>query len=285
MIAQRASDDRATAAAFASSWNNAREGSVYTREQFLDWIEPLVPADLQGASVLELGHGNGSLLVHAADCHPRRLVGVELGDTASVARSNLAGASTQPELISGDLCEVVLGGFDVVYCIGVLHHLTDPGAGFKGVLRNTRPGGRFHCWVYGHEGNEIIRLIVDPVRRTASRLPWWVTKYVLAAPLVTPYFLYAKTLKVALAIMPRSQRLWSKLPLYDYTRWIANRSFWFFHHVAFDQLVTPQTRYLKETEVRQLLDDPLVDPGSVYVIRRNGNSWKFGGRREVVARE
>lgn len=283
MIAQRMAGDQVTANAFASSWNNVREGSVYTRDQFLDWIEPLVPADLQGASVLELGYGNGSLLFHAAGCHPRRLVGVELGNTASVARSNLAGAPTQPELITGDLCDVDLGGFDVVYCIGVLHHLIDPGAGFRGVLRNTRPGGRFHCWVYGHEGNRIVRLIVEPLRRVASRLPWWVTKYLLAAPLVAPYFLYAKTLKLVLATLHGSERLLSKLPLFDYTCWISTREFWFFHHVAFDQLVTPQTRYLKEADVRRLLDDPLVDSGSVYVVRRNGNSWKFGGRKAAIA--
>jgi SAM-dependent methyltransferase len=282
-LAMKEKDD-ATASAFATSWNNVRPGSVYTRDQFLDWINPLTPEALKGASVLELGYGNGSLLVHAAACGPSRLTGVELGDTASVARANVAAAGIDPELIKGDLCEVDAGRFDVVYCIGVLHHLKDPERGVQSVLRHTRPGGRFHAWVYGREGNGIVILFVDPLRKVASRLPWWFTKYFIAAPLVTPYFLWAKASEGAARVWPGLRRLLSRLPLHDYTRWIANREFWFFHHVAFDQLVTPQTRYFSEAEVRAFLKDPRVEDGSTYVIARNGNSWKFGGRmREAAA--
>lgn len=270
--------DRATASAFASSWNNVRAGSVYTREQFLDWMSPLTPKDLQGAAVIELGYGNGSLLVHAATCSPARLVGVELGDTELVARANLAETGVVPELIKGDLCEVDAGRFDVAYCIGVLHHLKEPERGFQSLLRHTRPGGRFHAWVYGREGNGVVLALVEPLRRVASRLPWWLTKYLVAAPVVIPYFVWAKLSENAASLLPGLRGVLARLPLADYTRWIAVREFWFFHHVAFDQLVTPQTRYFSEAEVRALLADPRIDPGSAYVIRRNGNSWKFGGR-------
>jgi SAM-dependent methyltransferase len=262
--------DARTAAAFAESWNHI--GSVYSREQFLEWMEPLAPADFAGAEVVELGFGNGSLLAHAGTLAPKRLAGVELGDTLAQTQRNLA--HLPPELLDlhrGDLTTASLGEFDVVYCIGVLHHLGDPRAGFEAVLRHTRPGGRFHCWVYAHEGNAIVRAIVEPVRRVAARLPWWLTKYALALPLVVPFFLYAKAI-----------RRWSfapKLPLGRYARWIGRERFSFFHHVAFDQLVTPRTVYLRREEVEAWLRDPRVDPATTYVIFRNGNSWKFGGRR------
>ncbi len=275
--------DTATASAFASSWNTVRPGSVYTEAQFQDWISPLTPKDLTGASVLELGYGNGSLLVHTARCGPRRLVGVELGETDSVARANLAEIGASAELIKGDLCDVEVGTFDVVYCIGVLHHLKEPARGFRSLLRHTRPGGRFHAWVYGREGNGIVIALVDPLRKIASRLPWWFTKYAVAAPLVTPYYVWAKLSEGAARLWPALRGLLSALPLHDYTRWIASREFWFFHHVAFDQLVTPQTCYFAEGEVRELLADPAIDPNSIYVIQRNGNSWKFGGRTRVEA--
>ncbi len=276
-------DDDATASAFASSWNNVRPGSVYTREQFLDWISPITPDMMKNASVLELGFGNGSLLVHVAACGPGRLVGVELGDTEDVARANLAKSEAEPELIKGDLCEVDVGRFDVVYCIGVLHHLKDPERGVQSVLRHTRPGGRFHAWVYGREGNGIVILFVDPLRKVASRLPWWFTKYLIAAPLVTPYFLWARASEGAARMWPGLRGVLSRLPLHEYTRWIASREFWFFHHVAFDQLVTPQTRYFSEGEVRGFLRDPAIEAESIYVIQRNGNSWKFGGRKRETA--
>ena len=146
---------------------------------------------------------------------------------------------------------------DLVYCIGVLHHLKEPRAGFDAVLRNVRPGGRFHCWVYAYEGNGVIRRVVDPIRRLASRLPWWLTKYGIATPLVVPYYLYAKALNALR--WPALRRL----PLYDYSLWIAQRDFAFFRHVAFDQLVTPQTTYFRKEVIEEWLSDsrdrPVVD--------------------------
>jgi SAM-dependent methyltransferase len=259
--------DAQTAAAFANSWN--RVGGVYSDEQFLEWIAPLTPADLEGRDVLELGFGNGSLLAHAAAARPRRLAGIELGDTIDQAR-RVAGPAA--ELHRGDLTTAHLGSFDVVYCIGVLHHLADPRAGFESVLRHTRPAGRFHCWVYAYEGNAPVRWLVDPLRRVASRLPWWITKYALALPLVIPYFLYAKLM--------RRVPLTRRLPLGEYTLWIAREPFRFFHHVAFDQLVTPRTTYLRRATIEAWLQDARV--GGAYIRQRNGNSWIFGGTRAAA---
>lgn len=267
--------DTDTARAFAESWN--RIGSVYSQEQFLEWIAPLTPADLRGKDVIELGYGNGSLLHHAARCAPARLAGIELGDTMAQTRRNLEGAPVQPELHRGDLTVACLGEFDVAYCIGVIHHLEDPDRGFEAVLRHTKRGGRFHCWVYAREGNALVRAIVEPVRRVASGLPWWLTKYFIAFPLVVPYFLYAKSLRALGLDGERSPLRW--LPLFEYTRWIARERFAFFHHVAFDQLVTPTTRYIDRATVERWLGRGEVERGSSYLILRNGNSWKFGGRR------
>lgn len=282
------SPDRATATAFAESWNRLPPGSVYTREQFLDWFAPLDLESLRGKSVLELGFGNGSLLVHMASFGPARLCGVELGDTLDTARRNVeavAGSETAIDLHRGDLTRVDLlhrGPFDLVYCIGVLHHLKDPDAGFAAVLRHTRPGGAFHVWVYAREGNALVRALVDPLRRLSSHFPWWLTKYAVALPLVLPYFLYAKLLR---RLWPEGapRRLRPFLPLHDYSLWIASRGLGFFHHVAFDQLVTPTTVYLSREKVERWLSDPSIEPGSTYVVFRNGNSWKLGGRKKFKA--
>jgi SAM-dependent methyltransferase len=270
--------DAGTAEAFANSWNQIRNGSVYTRAQFEDWLNPILPRDLANKTMLELGFGNGSLLEHAGACAPAKLVGVELGDTLERTRRNLAHLpSGMLELHRGDLTRVDVGLFDYVYCIGVLHHLKDPEAGFRAVLRHTRPGGHFHCWVYAEEGNAVVIRLVDPIRRVASRLPWWVTKYGVALPLSVPYFVYAKI------VHQLPSGLAAALPLGEYSRWIGDHNLGFVHHVAFDQLVTPQTTYIARPTVDRWLHHPDVDPTSTYIIRRNGNSWKFGGRRRVSA--
>jgi SAM-dependent methyltransferase len=270
--------DAPTAAAFASSWNNVGDGSVYTREQFVEWLDPVDPTSLAGASVLEMGFGNGSLLYHMGAYGPRRLCGVELGDTLEQTRRNLATLPADMlELHRGDLTTVDLGTFDFVYCIGVLHHLKNPEKGFEAVLRHTRPGGRFHCWVYAEEGNGPVIHVVDPLRRMVCRLPWWMTKYAVALPLAVPFYAYAKVLgKAARAYGTESV---ARLPLGEYSLWISRRGFPFFHHVAFDQLVTPQTQYVPRATIETWLQRPEIEPQSVYIVQRNRNSWKFGGRR------
>lgn len=268
-------EDLKTADAFATSWNNLPPGSVYTRAQFEDWLAPLSRADVEGTRVLELGCGNGSLLFHMAGWKPAHLEGVDLGDSVTSARRNLALQDNPNWVVSqGDLTTYRENPRDLVYSIGVLHHLKHPQVGFASVVANTKPGGRFHCWVYAREGNGVIIWIVDPLRKLVSRFPWWFTKYAVATPLVVPYYFYAKVLS-RFRTFPGLRNL----PLFEYSLWIAAREFSFFRHVAFDQLVTPQTVYIdRETVLRWLRENPSIDPATTYLHFRNGNSWKFGGR-------
>ena len=267
--------DKRTASAFAQSWNNLPEGSVYTKDQFLDWLEPVSEEQVRNKTVLELGCGNGSLLVHMLDWNPAQLTGVDLGDSVRAARNNLDSLGKGNWVVrQNDLTTFDSGGCDLVYCIGVIHHLREPVKGFEALVRNVKPGGAFHGWVYAREGNGVIVWLVDPLRKIACRFPWWFNKYMIATPLAAPFFLYAHALR--LFRWAPGVRL---LPLFDYCQWIAKREFAFFRHVAFDQLVTPQTVYIrKETIEDWMRSHPDVDEKSCYVHMRNGNSWKFGGR-------
>lgn len=273
-MALEQSRDWGTAKAFSKSWLHAGSISSYTPEQAEDWFQPLTQADAVGGQVTELGCGNGSLLLHMAQWQPQSLTGIELGASIDAARRNLDHAGLkQISLHQADLVTYRGVPQDLTYCIGVLHHLKRPVDGFDSVLENTRPGGRFHCWVYAHEGNALVRLVVEPTRKLCSRMPWWFSKHIVATTLVAPYFVYAK-------LVARLPHRWAQaLPLGLYSQWIAKRGFGFFRHVAFDQIVTPQTAYIRREEVAAWLANARIEPASTYIIMRNGNSWKFGGRR------
>ncbi|MBF0199391.1 MAG: class I SAM-dependent methyltransferase [Planctomycetes bacterium] len=268
--------DQETADKFASSWNNVYDPSVYTKEQFLDWIAPWDQDNLAEKSVLELGCGSGALLFHMKDMGVESLIGLDLGSSVETA-TKLLGDKAQVEVADitkrAEL-EERFGQRDRVYSIGVLHHLTVPEDGVDSLIALTKPGGSFHGWVYAHEGNWVIRSVVDPIRKVVNHFPWWLTKFLVALPLALPFFMYSKfcTLlnSVSGTILP--------LPMFSYMIWIGKRGFSFHHHVAFDQLVTPMTHYINKERVEKWLEDPRVLPESRYVIFRNGNGWKFGGK-------
>lgn len=270
--------DQKTADAFADSWNNLPQGSVYTLDQAIDWFTPITPEEIKDKNVLELGCGNASLLYYIMSWGPKRAVGVDLGSSVVSAEKNLhMQSNNQWEIIKDDLTTYrSTEKFDITYCIGVLHHLKDPYKGFESLVENTKAGGRFHAWVYAHEGNWVIRNILDPIRYVSSRLPWWFTKHILATGLVIPYFIYAKVLN-SLSQVSIFNNVLKKLLLYEYSLWIAKREFAFFRHVAFDQLVTPQTAYIKKSDIESWFAKR-NDIEKTYIIMRNGNSWKFGGR-------
>jgi SAM-dependent methyltransferase len=271
--------DQKTADSFANSWNNVYDPSVYTEEQFLDWIDPWNKERIEGKSVMELGCGSGALLVHMQHLKPGKLIGLDLGSSVNTAK-NLLGDAAQIE--QGDLTDSSsilerFGQQDFCYSIGVLHHLTNPKDGYDSLLKCTKPGGHFHGWVYAHEGNAVVRYFVDPIRKIANCLPWFFNKFFIALPLSIPFFLYSKF--CSLLAKASSPNL--PLPMMSYMLWIGKRNFSFHHHVAFDQLVTPMTHYIPKATVEQWLNDPQVDPDSVYIIFRNANSWKFGGKKKT----
>ena len=267
--------DKGTANAFANSWNNLPLGSIYSKSQFEDWMRPLTETDIKGRSVLELGCGNASLMMHMVDWSPKYMEGIDLGKSVMVARENMRQTkfgNWKIKLL--DIASYRSGGFDLVYCVGVLHHMKDPRLGFETLIKNVKRGGRFHCWVYGRDGNEIVILLIDPLRKIVSHFPWWVIKYLIATPLAVPFYFYANI------VSKFKHRVFiKKLPFFRYCLWISKREFVFFRHVAFDQLVTPQTTYFdKKTIESWLSNNSRIDQISTYIISRNGNSWKFGGR-------
>ena len=91
---------------------------------FLDWIRPNVLEDFRGKRVLDAGCGPGH--------HARLVAGVAAHVTAAdlntseLARSKLA-RFPNVSVVEADIAAYrPEQPFDVVYCIGVIHHTDDP---------------------------------------------------------------------------------------------------------------------------------------------------------------
>src|SRR5260370_38947 len=88
------------------------------------------------------------------------------------ARRNIARFPAIEVLRSSDYDLPFADRFDIVFSIGVIHHLEHPERALQRMVGAAKPGGRLLIWVYGREGNHCLTWLLDPLRRALfSRLP------------------------------------------------------------------------------------------------------------------
>lgn len=265
-----------TASAFGWQWQHFPELHPEFEAQFLDWVHPLEPASFRGKRVLDAGCGTGRHAQFAAKYGATEVFALDLSAAVETAQENLA-RFDNVHVVQGDLLRPPFhataerGGFDLVYSIGVLHHLPDPHAGFRSLLRLVRPGGTIAVWVYGHENNGFVRNVVEPVRRVSTRIPPSLLRG-LALPLAAGFHGSAKGIYRPL----RGTAVGRSLPLADYLSSVADFSFRQNYGIVFDQLVAPTAAYIRGPEIERWFQDGGLE--DVTISHRHGNSWRGSGR-------
>jgi SAM-dependent methyltransferase len=270
-----------TAEAFGWQWQHFVELSSSFEAQFLDWIHPLDPSFFAGKDVLDAGCGIGRHAYFAARYGARSVVAVDLSGAVDTAAANLA-SLRNAHVVQGDLLRLPVrapeddGGFDLIYSIGVLHHLPDPRQGFLALARSLRPGGTIAVWVYGHENNGFVRTVIEPLRRVTTALPPSLLRGV-AWPLATVFHGAVKGIYA-----PARTAKWGRLlPMRDYLSSLGGFGFRQNYTIVFDQLVAPTAAYVRGDELRGWFEDAgLVD---IEITSRHGNSWRGKARRSGEA--
>ena len=113
--------------------------------------------DLKGKSVLDAGTGTGHRLIEAAAAFPdTKFTAVDVSETPlAIARKTAANeriSNVEFHLVDVMNHENTLGTFDVVLSMGVIHHLSDPAAGIRNLVRNLADDGIFFTYIYGLHG-------------------------------------------------------------------------------------------------------------------------------------
>ena len=267
---------RRTAAAFAFEWQHFSEMHPEYEAQFLDWLHPIGQDFFRGKRVLDAGCGTGRHAYYAAQYGASEVVGLDLSEAVETARRVLS-EFENAEVVQGDLLRPPLriaaegGGFDLVYSIGVLHHLPDPYDGFRSLLRFVRPGGTIAVWVYGYENNGFVRNVVEPLRSVSTKVPPPLLRG-LAWPLGAAFHGIAKGVYAPLD----RTTIGGALPLNEYMASVANLSFRQNYSIVFDQLVAPTAAYIKGPELRRWFEENGLE--DVVISHRHGNSWRGQGR-------
>jgi SAM-dependent methyltransferase len=270
---------RRTSAAFAYEWQHFTEMHPEYEGQFLDWLRPIGRDFFRGKRVLDAGCGTGRHAYFAAQYGASEVVALDLSDAVETARRVLS-PFHNAEVVQGDLLRPPLrtagegGGFDLVYSIGVLHHLPDPYEGFRSLLRFVRPGGTIAVWVYGYENNGFVRNAVEPVRRVSTKVPPPLLRG-LAWPLGAAFHGLANGVYRPL----EGTSIGAALPLNEYMANAADFSFRQNYSIVFDQLVAPTAAYIKGPELQSWFDENGLE--DVVISHRHGNSWRGQGRVEA----
>lgn len=260
MIQQTASEgsrqERDLEERFSYAWSVYREIIPLHRKQFLGWITPLELSFFKGKRFLDAGCGIGRNSLWPLEAGADGAYAFDCNETTvAVARENLARFFPRCAVALESIYDLdAHDEFDVVFSIGVVHHLKHPRLAVEKLVQALKPGGTLLLWVYGYEGNETYLRWVDPVRRSlTSRISPGLAR-ALAKLLTALLKIYVR--------LPQRQ---------EYMRLLRERSFRHVEAMVFDQLLPSIAHYWRRDEVLALIAGLPVRV--VHMTHTHGVSW------------
>lgn len=242
---------------FGYEWDTYSFMDKNYEKQFRNWVYPLSESDFKGKSVLDAGCGMGRNSYWPLKWGASNLTAFDV-DERSVRRTkeNLKGFKNA-EVIYKSIYEIDWENkFDIAFSIGVIHHLKDPKAALKNMIRALKKGGTLVIWLYSFEGNEWIPRFVSPVRiNITSKLPVSVVHFM-------SYFC--------------SVPLWAFVKIFKgpsvYFKQLSTFDFWHIHSIVFDQLIPVIANYWSKAEIENLFSDLELNDISIKMTLE-GTGW------------
>jgi SAM-dependent methyltransferase len=254
---------------FGEQWTAFPENAGYyaSRELLQDICAPLLAAeDIRDRRVAEIGSGTGRIVNMLLDAGATHVIALEPSAAIAALEHNTRARSERVTLLRATGEQIPPGGdLDLVFSIGVLHHIPRPGPVVRAAYRALRPGGRMLVWVYGKEGNRLLLAFLLPLRAVTQRLPHLVLRALVGLidiPLVA-YMVLCRHLP---------------LPLRGYLNGVlrhfspAARRL-----VIYDQLNPAYAKYYTGDEAVELLRQAGFE--DVRAHHRHGYSWTVVGTR------
>jgi len=269
-----------TARSFGYEWTEFSRMVEQYERNFQHYFEGYSPDFFRGKLVLDAGCGLGRHSYYAAR-YGAEVVGIDLSRAIDVAYQNNR-AHTRAHFIQADLYHLPLrtGLFDVVYSLGVLHHLPNPESGFHEILRYLKDEGMMLIYVYGNledapSWHRALLAAVTAFRKITTRTPHPLLKrfcVVFAAlcyaGLITPARLLKKSGNL--------RRAAEIIPLHGY----SESPFYAIYKDTFDRFSAPLERRYGRNEVLEWF----VKNGLSDLRALGGSGWRVSGRKNSVAR-
>lgn len=262
---------------FGFEWGRFSEQLPIYRENFLWYLEPLPAVPLRDRLVLDAGCGMGRH-THGFLREGAQVLAVDASPAIEIAaRNNPDGRAA---FVQADLLHLPVesGCFDLVCCLGVLHHLEDAERGLRELVRAARPGAWVLIYLY-HDPSELapwrgtVLSLVTAARAVTTRMPLGLLgplTWLLAVGLFLAYIGPAKLL----SRLPVLREPLAGLPLGQYVRY-PFRVLW---NDQFDRFSAPLEKRYRRAQVEALLREAGLE--DVRIL--GGYGWRTAGRRPVV---
>lgn len=269
---------RETARSFGFEWETFHEILPEYKYNFQWYFEGFEANAFTGKRVLDAGCGTGRHAFHMARSGASQVIAMDISRAIDVARcnnrENLNVSCVQADIYHPPFREAK---FDLVYSLGVLHHLPNPEEGFQTLLGLVKDGGYVNVYLYWNlEGQPAWRraalALITQARRITTRLPHPVLKnlsFLIAAALELVFVLPARVLDH----YPATRALADRLPLGQYRSY----SFRVLYNDQFDRFSAPIENRYSRAEVQSWLDRAQLRDSVIL----GGAGWRASGRRFV----
>jgi SAM-dependent methyltransferase len=264
MLPRGAHDGPATSYA----WTKFDTAIPEYERNFLDLIQPLDMGAFMGKLVLDAGCGFGRHAFFAARYGAEVVAMDSSPEACASAFENLKDLS-RAHVIQGDIHHPPLrrAQFDLVFSMGVLHHLPEPRQAFAALHEMVRPGGRLSLWVYGPRQG-LTRLATGALHGATNTMsPEQLHGF--SRGIASGLRVFSHTPYRLLGPVPLLGAMLSHLPVHDHHKWpfdvvVAD---------VYDRLRVPVTHYFEGEELESWYSD--AGYADIAVSRRVGNTESF----------
>lgn len=242
---------------FGYEWAEYSEIMPIYEEQFKNWIGPIKPEDFKGKKILDAGCGMGRNSYWPLTYGAESVTAFDFDERSVASAGKNLSKFKNATVLFKSIYEIEWkNDFDIVICIGVLHHLARPREALKKFYDALKDGGKLIVWVYSFEDNEWIVKFVNPIRKSiTSKLPVGLIHFISYFCSI-PLWFFAKIFKGPSI----------------YLKQLSGFSFSHIHSIVFDQLIPDVANYWKKEEVERLFGDFGFKQVNIYKPS-NSNGW------------
>ncbi|MDB5208762.1 MAG: putative methyltransferase [Flavisolibacter sp.] len=246
--------DKTTVASFGEEWLKFNKFSATEIEKIgNDYFDILHPSlKNKNTQVLDMGCGSGRWAYYLAP-----MVGfIECVDPSEAvfAAATVLKNHENTRIIKADVDNLPFAdnSFDLVYSLGVLHHIPDTYKAMEQCVRKVKPGGYFLVYLYYNLDNrgiifKSIFQLSNFIRGGISKMPSKVKKAICEVIAFAVYLPLAKGAKLVSKL--GAKNLSKKIPLSYY----GDKSFYIMKNDALDRFGTPLEQRFSKNKIEEMM--------------------------------